>query len=269
MTDFLQQMAVLSEQRAADAKQTFRAADLDRPVSPITLQGFDIIAEIKDRSPSEGRLAAPNRSRLQQAEDYIAGGAAAISVLTEPTRFSGDLGHLEEVSTLATESGIPTMRKDFLVDAVQVLEARAAGASGVLLIAAMLSDSTLQAMLDCASEHAMFVLLESFDAADLKRSSRLLESNQNLRQAEQGKLFVGINTRNLRTLAVDPGRLGELASMLPKQVVSVAESGLQNAAHAKNAASMGYGMALVGTALMRSRKPQQLLGEMLTAGRGA
>ena len=269
MTDFLQKMAVLSEQRAAVARQSFRSTGLDRPVSPITLQNFDIIAEIKDRSPSEGRLAVPTRSRLQQAEDYIEGGAAAISVLTEPTRFSGDLGHLEEVSTLAAESGIPTMRKDFLVDTVQVLEARAAGASGVLLITAMLSDTTLQAMLDCAWEHAMFVLLESFDATDLKRSSSLLESNQNLRQAEQGKLFVGINTRNLRTLEVDSGRLGELASLLPKQVVSVAESGLHNAAHAKNAAAMGYGIALVGTAFMRSSKPQQLLGDMLAAGRGA
>lgn len=267
MTDFLQQMATQSAQRAANVKQVFSAADFDKPMSPVTLQGFDIIAELKDRSPSEGKLAAPTRNRLQQAEDYIKGGAAAISVLTEPTRFAGDLQHLAEVSALAAESAVPTMRKDFLVDVVQVLEARAAGASGVLLITAMLSDTALQAMLDCAWEHSMFVLLESFDADDLQRSNNLLGSDPNLRQAEQGKLFVGINTRNLRTLAVDPARLEELAAMLPAQAVGVAESGLHTAADAEHAAELGYGMALVGSALMRSAQPQQLLGDMLVAGR--
>ena len=150
MTDFLQQMSDKSDQRVAIAKQTFRAKEFDRPVSPVSLQGFDIIAEIKDHSPSEGRLANSARSRTQQADDYIQGGAAAISVLTEPSRFAGELMHLDEVSTVAAASGVPTMRKDFLTDPLQILEARAAGASGVLLIAAMLNDKALNAMLDCA-----------------------------------------------------------------------------------------------------------------------
>ena len=267
MTDFLQQMADLSAERAAGAKQAFSANQLDKPVFPITLQSFDIIAEIKDRSPSEGRLSRPARSRSRQAEDYIHGGAAAISVLTEPSRFAGKLEHLEEVSAVAATSGIPTMRKDFLVDPLQVLEARAAGASGVLLIAAMLPDNILNAMLDCAWEHSMFVLLESFDEADLNRTSRLLESDRHLDQAEQAKFFAGVNTRNLRTLQVEPGRLQDLASMLPAKIVSVAESGLHTAAHVKSAAAMGYSMALVGTAFMRSAEPRKLLSEMLAAGR--
>jgi indole-3-glycerol phosphate synthase len=268
MTDFLQQMADLSAERAAGAKQAFSAKQLDKPVFPVKLQGFDIIAEIKDRSPSEGSLSSPARSRTQQAEDYIHGGAAAISVLTEPSRFAGELEHLEEVSAVAASFGIPTMRKDFLVDPSQVLEARAAGASGVLLIAAMLSDKTLNAMLDCAWEHSMFVLLESFDETDLSRTSSLLESDRHSSKAEQAEFFAGVNSRNLRTLQVDPERLRDLASMLPAKMVSVAESGLQNTAQVKSAAAMGYRMALVGTAFMRSAQPRTLLSDMLTAGRG-
>lgn len=269
MTDFLQQMAEQSAQRVANAQQTFTASQLDKPVYKLKLQGFDIIAEIKDRSPSEGRLAVPTRSRVQQAQDYVQGGAAAISVLTEPTRFAGELKHLEEVSDVAGSHGIPTMRKDFLVDPLQILEARAAGASGVLLIAAMLSDKMLNAMLDCAWEHSMFVLLESFDGADLNRTGKILGSNRGLRQAEQAKFFAGVNTRDLRTLQVDPDRLKDLASALPDNIVCIAESGLHNAAQVKSAAALGYRMALVGTAFMRSVEPQELLSDMLAAGRGA
>jgi indole-3-glycerol phosphate synthase len=269
MPDFLQQMADQSTERAANAPQIFAASQLDKPLHPLKLQSFDIIAEIKDRSPSEGRLAAATRSRVQQAQDYVNGGAAAISVLTEPTRFAGELKHLEEVSDVAGMNNIPTMRKDFLVDPLQILEARAAGASGVLLIAAMLSDDALNTMLDCAWEHSMFVLLESFDKEDLRRTSNLLESNRVLQQAEQARFFAGVNTRNLRTLQVDPDRLKNLASALPDNVVCVAESGLHDAAHAKSAAAMGYRMALVGTAFMRSGQPQSLLADMLAAGRGA
>jgi indole-3-glycerol phosphate synthase len=269
MTDFLQQMAAQSTQRVAVAQQAFISSQLDKPVYSLKLESFDIIAEIKDRSPSEGKLAAASRSRVAQAQDYVQGGAAAISVLTEPSRFAGELKHLDEVSDVAGANEIPTMRKDFLVDPLQILEARVAGASGVLLIAAMLSDKALNAMLDCAWEHSMFVLLESFDEEDLKRTCNLLGSNRIRRQAEQAKFFAGVNTRNLRTLQVDPQRLGDLASALPDSVVSVAESGLHNAAQVKSAAALGYGMALVGTAFMRSAEPKKLLGDMLAAGRSA
>jgi len=269
MSDFLQQMAGMSKERAAIAPQIFTASQLDKPVHALKLKSFDIIAEIKDRSPSDGKLAAESRSRAQQAEDYVSGGAAAISVLTEPSRFAGDLEHLEEVSAIAGTNEIPTMRKDFLVDPVQILEARTAGASGVLLIAAMLSDSALSAMLDCAWEHSMFVLLESFDEEDLKRTRNLMGSNRGLQQVEATRFLAGVNTRNLRTLQVDPDRLKDLSSSLPDNAVNVAESGLHNAAHVKNAATMGYGMALVGTAFMRSAEPRKLLTDMLAAGRGA
>ena len=125
--------------------------------------------------------------RATRARQYVDGGAAAISVLTEPSRFDGSLEHLDDVA--AAVNGTPVMRKDFLVDTVQVLEARAAGASGVLLIAAMLDDRQLRSMLDCAAEHGLFVLLESFDEEDLTRSSRLLDKPADRERADAGQLL--------------------------------------------------------------------------------
>ncbi len=263
MADFLQSMADLSAERAAAVSRRFTSADFDKPVLPLSLGHFDVIAEIKDRSPAEGELATAARSRATQARSYAEGGAAAISVLTEPSQFSGSLEHLEEV--VATVPGTPVMRKDFLVEPVQILEARAAGASGVLLIAAMLSDGKLREMLDCAYEHGLFVLLESFDADDLARAERLLQNKADQDRAQSGQLLYGVNTRNLRTLHVDPDRLRNLAAALPK-ARCVAESGLHNADDAALVAGYGYELALVGTALMRSDDPAALVRAMRTAG---
>lgn len=156
------------------------------------------------------------------------------------------------------------MRKDFLVDPVQILEGRAAGASGVLLIVTMLSDATLRAMLDCANEHRMFVLLESFDEEDLRRTRQILNTADRERAAD-GQLLFGVNTRDLRSLQVDPDRLGRLASALP-QGKCVAESGLHKPQDAAAVASYGYSIALVGTALMQSSDPAELVAAMREAG---
>lgn len=262
MSDFLATMANISAERAA-AAGPFTAAQLDRPVAPLALGGFDVIAEIKDRSPAEGGLTGRGIDRASRARQYVDGGAAAISVLTEPSRFDGSLEHLQEVA--AAVNGTPVMRKDFLVDPVQVLEARAAGASGVLLIAAMLDDRQLRAMLDCAAEHGLFVLLESFDEPDLARSSKLLDNPADCERADAGKLLFGVNTRNLRTLHVDPQRLAKLAPALPA-ARCVAESGLHDAADAATVAGLGYRLALIGTALMRSENPAGLVAGMRAAG---
>jgi len=264
MSDFLQTMAASSAERAAAASATLRAADLDKPLVPLCLDEFDIIAEIKDRSPAEGDLAATGSDRKEQAARYAAGGAAAISVLTEPSRFAGKLDHLEEV--VAAVPGTPVMRKDFLVDPVQVLEARQAGASGVLLIVTMLSDDTLGNMLACAWEHGMFVLLESFDEEDLARTGKLLQQPVNADKAASAELLVGVNTRNLRTLKVDAGRLETLRPSLPG-ARCVAESGISAASDAAQVAEWGYRLALVGTALMRSADPAALVAAMRAAGR--
>lgn len=256
MSDFLQAMAKSSAERAALAP-TFTDADFDKPVVPLSLGPFDVIAEIKLRSPAEGQLGISYHiSGLdERAQTYASGGAAAISVLTEPSRFDGQLAHLESVA--AAVPGTPVMRKDFLVDPVQVLEARKAGASGVLLITTMLDDTALASMVDAAIEHGMFVLLESFDEQDLERSARLLDRD--------GQLLIGVNTRNLRTLEVDADRLQRLAPLLP-DARCVAESGLHSAADAARVAGWGYTMALVGTALMRSEDPAGLVQSMKNAG---
>jgi len=267
MSDFLQQMATSSAARVAAASTTYSAADLDRVALPLQLSGFDVIAEIKDRSPAEGELRSTVTSRAERARCYAKGGAAAISVLTEPDRCDGDLTHLEAVVDAVCNLWITGMRKDFLVDPLQILQAKAAGASGVLLIAAMLDDTALSEMLECAFEHDLFVLLESFDTTDLERSAHLLQSVSVRREAQRNKFLLGINTRDLRTLAVDPVRLKRFSAILPAGVCTVAESGQRTADDAAQVASWGYGMALVGTALMKARDPAKLIGEMLDAGR--
>ncbi len=262
MSDFLQQMAKHSAERASNIGP-IEVADLDKPVVPLQLSAFDVIAEIKGRSPAEGELARTDLDRGEKARQYAGGGAAAISVLTEPRRFDGALEHLEEV--VAAVPDTPVMCKDFLVEPVQVLEARRAGASGVLLIATMLDDDKLRAMLDCAWEQEMFVLLECFDEDDLNRVSRLLEYPPDADHAAAGTLLVGVNTRNLRTLEVDSERLERLAPLLP-DARCVAESGLRTADDAAATAELGYRLALVGSALMRSDDPAALVAAMREAG---
>jgi indole-3-glycerol phosphate synthase len=265
MSDFLTSMAESSRRRARAARTDFTADELRRPVYPVRFDGFGVIAEIKKRSPAEGDLSAQAGSLSSRAKAYVDGGASAISVLTEPDRFDGALAHLEAVVDAVEGRDVPVMRKDFLVEPCQVLEAKAAGASGVLLIAAMLDLAETRRMLDRAFEHGMFVLLESFDGADLEVTGKLLEEATYREQAAEQRLLVGVNTRNLRSLDVDPHRLEALGPLLPSGAVAVAESGLHNADDARRAAAWGYRMALVGTALMRAADPAECIREMIAA----
>lgn len=259
MSDFLETMAVSSRARAAAAEPA-AAGRGERPV--LATDDFGIIAEIKNRSPAEGLLAAAGADRVARARCYADAGAVAISVLTEPERFDGHLDHLAEVA--AAVPGTPVMRKDFLIDPVQIREAHAVGASGVLLITAMLDDRELALMLDCAWQHDLFVLLEAFSETDIERAIRLLDDTVHRRKAQRGELLFGVNSRNLRTLEVDPSRLERYAALLPDGVC-VAESGLESAADARRVAAAGYRLALVGTALMRSADPGALIREMAGA----
>lgn len=268
MSDFLDTMATASAKRAAAFRDSFAGANYAAPVHPLRLQGFDLVAEIKDRSPAEGELVNATISRAERARLYAEAGAAAISVLTEPSRFAGSMEHLREVVDAVAGSGVPVMRKDFLVDESQLVEAREAGASGALLIAAMLPGERLQDMLDEAEAHGLFILLECFDATDVERVAALLTQERNRLRADAGDLLLGINTRNLRTLAVDTNRLATLAPSLPKGITCVAESGLHSADDAAAVCRLGYGVALVGTALMRAADPAELLRSMLAKGRG-
>jgi indole-3-glycerol phosphate synthase len=266
---FLAQMAAQSaarvrEARAARTEESLLAACRAAPAPPpLRLDRFDLIAEIKRHSPAEGALAA-DADVAARARDYATAGAAAVSVLTEPARFGGSLADLGAAARALHARGVPVMRKDFLVDPWQVLEARAAGAGGVLLIVAMLSDEVLGQMIATAREQGLFTLLEAFDATDLERAAKMLGNAPGA-----PPLLVGVNTRDLRTLAVDPGRLAALAPQLPPGIPAVAESGLHDAADAAAAAALGYRLALVGTALMRAERPEQLAVAMIAAGRAA
>jgi indole-3-glycerol phosphate synthase len=267
---FLTEMAAQSAARApgpgteASLLAACRAAP---PSPPLRLAGFDLVAEIKRSSPAEGALQA-DTDVAARATAYARAGAAAVSVLTEPARFGGSLADLATAARALAPLGVPAMRKDFLVDPRQVLEARAAGAGGVLLIVAMLDDAALGELLGTAREHGMFVLLEAFDEADLERAAAWLPGRGQPGERDE-PLLLGVNTRDLRTLAVDPGRLARLAPQLPPGIPVVAESGLHTPADAAAAAALGYRLALVGTALMRAADPARLAADMLAAGRRA
>lgn len=266
---FLEHMARQSRQRvdaarAARSQAELLAACRAAPVAPhLRLARFDLIAEIKRSSPAEGALAA-DTDVAARALDYAAAGAAAVSVLTEPERFDGSLEDLAAAAGVLRAQGVPAMRKDFLVDPWQVLEARASGAGGVLLIVAMLDDAEIGELLAAAREQGLFALLEAFEEVDLERAAGWLGAD-----GDGTPLLVGVNTRDLRTLAVDPGRLARLARYLPAGVPAVAESGLHTAADAAEAARLGYRLALVGSALMRAADPGGLAAAMLAAGRQA
>jgi indole-3-glycerol phosphate synthase len=156
------------------------------------------------------------------------------------------------------------MRKDFLVDPYQVLEARAAGAGGVLVILRMLPRAASEALIECAGACRLFVLLEAFDAADIELMHELVEHF-----APGVQLLAGLNCRDLGTLQVVPGRLAELAPLLPRAVPRVAESGVATPADARAVAAAGYQLALVGSALMQGADPGRLAAQLLAAGRTA
>lgn len=266
--DFLAEMARASRARARELAVRTTRAELARrareSAAPVGLalapEGFDVIAEVKFASPSAGELsdgAGADRAAAR-ARAYAAAGACAVSVLTEPERFGGDLAHLEAA---AGATRLPVMRKDFLVDPLQILEARAAGASGVLLIARLLPGSALQELLACARELHLFVLLEAFDEADLERCASVPLD------AGGPGLLVGVNARDLATLAVDRRRSARLAARLPHGVPAVAESGIDGPEDARAAAAAGYELALVGTALMRAADPGAAIAALLAAGR--
>ncbi len=270
MSGFLNEMARTSAQRVLRAKQRESWAELRRrahdaaPSAPLRLsaRGFDVIAELKLRSPAVGALGDRADDWLARVAAYARAGAAAVSVLTEPSRFDGSLEHLRQAAAVLAPLGVPAMRKDFLVDPYQVAEARAAGAGGVLVIVRMLSRQQLTELLDAAAEFHLFVLLEAFDAADLELSRQLLAA----RRGEEITL-VGINCRDLQTLQVVPGRFADLASLLPGEWPCVAESGVATASDARSMRQLGYGLALIGTALMSSDHPAELLAEILDAAR--
>jgi indole-3-glycerol phosphate synthase len=275
MSGFLDDMARASTLRAKRAaeqeplpvlERRARAAPKSAPLR-LSPRGFDVIAELKLRSPASGPLGAASEAWHERVAAYAHGGAAAVSVLTEPSRFDGSLEHLRQACEVLSPLGVPAMRKDFLVDPYQVVEARAAGAGGVLVILRMLSRGQISELLDAAAEHRMFVLLEAFDAKDLETARDLLAPRPSTRRAAADAALIGVNSRDLQSLNVVPERFELLAPQLPPGWPAVAESGVASPADAARMRRLGYRLALIGTALMICDDPEAQLRDILAAAR--
>lgn len=213
--------------------------------------GVSLIAEVKRASPSKGPLA-PDLDAAKQAAAYVSGGAAAVSVLTEPEQFLGSLLDLADVAAL----GVPALRKDFVVDPYQVWEARAAGASAVLLIVAALDEPTLGLLHAEAQAAGLDVLVEIHDEAEAE-AARRIEAR-----------IVGVNARDLRTFELDRDGFARLRAHLDDGVIAVSESGVRDADDVRRAAMDGADAVLVGESLVTAADPQAAVAELVAAGLG-
>lgn len=202
--------------------------------------GISVIAEIKRRSPSKGWLAE-NLDALDTARRYVAGGAVAISVLTDETHFSGSLDDLRAVSAGVD---VPVLRKDFTVSPNDVLDAVEAGASAVLLIVAALSTNELTELLAVAREFSVDALVEVHDHEEARRAVDL------------GAVLVGVNQRDLHSFEVDTRRAEAVLSSLGTSIVAVAESGFSSIEAVVRAAHVGFDAVLVGENFVRSSDPE-------------
>lgn len=237
VTDLRERQLMVSEASLRGAIELVAPA-LD-PVPALRRPGLSVISEVKRSSPSKGSLAPiPDPAAL--ALRYQAGGAAAISVLTEQRRFSGTLADLDAVRAAVA---IPVLRKDFIVTEYQVLEARAHGADLVLLIVAALGDQELTSLHRLVTSLGMTALVEVHTPEEARRA------------ADLGATVVGVNARNLKTLQVDTSVFGQLVGLLPAQAVKVAESGILTLDDALAAHAAGADAILVGEALVRSGDP--------------
>ena len=209
-----------------------------------------VIAEVKRSSPSKGSLSAIT-DPAALAESYQKAGASVISVLTEERRFKGSLSDLDAVRSRVD---IPVLRKDFMVDEFQFYEARAHGADLVLLIVAALSKSQLKDFFDIATELEMAALIEVHTADELERA------------LEISPRIVGVNSRNLKTLEVDPKAFADLIPQIPAELIRVAESGISTRSDVEFAQNSGAKAILVGEALVTSGDPDLAMRTLL--GRG-
>ena len=220
------------------------------PMPAFRHKGLSVIAEVKRKSPSKGHLAEiSDPAALAQA--YAAGGADAISVLTEPRRFHGSLDDLLAVRAAVD---VPVLRKDFVVSSYQVWEARAHGADMVLLIVAALEQNALVSLCERVESLGMAALVEAHDEEEARRA------------VDAGAHIIGVNARNLRTLEVDRGAFARVAPVLPDNVVKVAESGVRDAHDLIAYAASGADAVLVGEGLVRQSDPRQAVADLVAAG---
>lgn len=210
-------------------------------------EDLSLIAEVKRSSPSKGSLATiADPAALASA--YAAGGAAAISVLTEGRRFGGSLADLDAVRAAVS---IPLLRKDFMVSDYQVWEARAHGADIILLIVAALDDADLARMLSLAGQLAMTALVEVHDEPETQRA------------VDAGATVIGVNARNLKTLEVHADTFSRLSPLIPPGIVKVAESGIRGSSDAAAYAAQGADAILVGEALVIGADPAEAVRDLV------
>ncbi|HEV7991338.1 MAG TPA: indole-3-glycerol phosphate synthase TrpC [Gemmatimonadaceae bacterium] len=243
-------LGTISREAAARADELeARRAELERaaahaPSGPSFIAALNggtvaLIAEVKRRSPSKGAIA-PGLDAVSQARAYVSGGAAAISVLTERDHFGGSTEDLVDVREAVR---VPALKKDFHVDAIQLVEARAIGASAALLIARALSPSTLRELLGVGRALGLELLVEVRDEAELERA------------LEGGAVMIGVNNRNLETLVIDPSTAERLIPLVPSGIIAVAESGITGRADVERYAAAGADAVLVGSSISAAADP--------------
>lgn len=245
----------VSEAREREPLEALKERARQRPApsafrSVLSADGVSLIAEIKRASPSKGDLA-PHLNAPDQARVYRDAGAAAVSVLTEPRWFKGGLDDLVDVAAL----GVPALRKDFVIDAYQVWEARAAGAAAVLLIVAALDEPELAALHDEIQAAGMDALVEVHDEAELAAARRI--------DAE----IIGVNVRDLRTFEIDRDAFVRLRQEMPDTAVVVAESGVRGPEDVRRAGLEGAHAVLVGESLVTAADPWAATAALVEAGR--
>ena len=230
------------EARASRYTPRSFAAALRRP-------GLAVIAEMKQRTPSMGVLATDYRPDAL-ARTYASGGAAALSVLTQETSFGGSLGHLEAARA---NSELPILRKDFISDRYQILEARATGADAVLLIVAALPPTRLESLITEARKRGLAALVEVHDEREVAIA------------LTAGARLIGVNHRDLRTFEVDLGLTERLRALVPQALTLVSESGIRGAADARRMRTARADAILVGETLMRAPDPAACIKELASA----
>ena len=243
----------MAEHPLADFEEMIEGLPARRPFAERLRPGAGpvprVIGEMKRASPSAGVLRS-TYNPLLIARGYTRVGAAAVSVLTEPEEFGGELDHLSEVRP----AHLPVLRKDFLVTPYQVAQSRAAGADAVLLIAALLEGPALSNMLLATRRYGVEAMVEVHDEEDLARAIDL------------GSEVIGINNRNLHTMQVDLGTSERLARRVPGGIIKVSESGIHGRADLERLMSAGYEAFLIGETLMRAQDPGDALWRIMTPG---
>jgi indole-3-glycerol phosphate synthase len=262
MSDKLSEICATKRLEVAERKASYPSGGLSHWPAPAHVRGFEsalrakaetgfaLIAEIKKASPSKGLIRA-DFDPPAHARAYAAGGAACLSVLTDAPYFQG---HEDYLIAARAACDLPVIRKDFMVDPWQCLEARAMGADAILIIVAALEGAEMAEIEAAAHEEGMDVLVEVHDKAEMERALTRLQSR-----------LIGVNNRNLKTFEVDIGTTERLAGMVPKDVLLVCESGISTHADCLRMAESGVRTFLVGESLMRQDDVEAATRELLTA----